>query len=181
MKRGLCSPTATPEMLNPPGRPTVRPESEPSRPSRGCGASGANLAAALAVATLSATNCSPLPSACCAYMTGVMAPSQSASATTRRVAVQKALCIAECRAAQRASSVCDARQSALSTPQAPQDERDLGAIDEIFDVPHARLASTPKPGSPGANASGVPRLLRLRYRALTPAAGTPPGRRTTLT
>jgi len=77
--------------------------------------------------------------------------------------------------------VCDARQSALSTPQAPQDERDLGAIDEIFDVPHARLASTPKPGSPGANASGVPRLLRLRYRALTPAAGTPPGRRTTLT
>ena len=89
--------------------------------------------------------------------------------------------MAECRAAGRASLLCDATEPALSTPQSPQDERDLGAIDEIFDVPHARLASTPKPGSPGANASGVPRLLRLRYRALTPAAGTPPGRRTTLT
>jgi hypothetical protein len=47
---------------------------------------------------------------------------------------------------QRASLVRDARQFAVSTPQAPQDERDLGAIDEIFDVPHARLASAPKLG-----------------------------------
>jgi len=54
--------------------------------------------------------------------------------------------MAECRAVQRASLVRDARQFAVSTPQAPQDERDLGAIDEIFDVPHARLASTPKLG-----------------------------------
>jgi hypothetical protein len=55
--------------------------------------------------------------------------------------------MAECKSrAARASLVRDARQFAVSTPQAPQDERDLGAIDEIFDVPHARLASTPKLG-----------------------------------
>ena len=75
----------------------------------------------------------------------------------------------------------EAGQHAVSTSQAPQDERHLGAIDEIFDVPHARLASTPKPGSGCANASGVPRLLPFLYRALTPAAGPPGGRRTTLT
>jgi hypothetical protein len=49
----------------------------------------------------------------------------------------------------------------VSTPQAPQDECDLGVIDEIFDVPHARLASTPKLGWQSQNASGVPRLLRV--------------------
>jgi hypothetical protein len=59
--------------------------------------------------------------------------------------------------------VRDGRKPAVPTPQSPQDERDLGAIDKIFDVPHARRASTPKLGWQHLNASGVPRSLRDLY------------------
>src|SRR5260370_36621709 len=85
MKRGLRRPAAICEMPNPAGRATACPDGEPSTRPSGMGDSGAVLAAAFAVATLSATNCRPVTSFDCAATPAVLTSSGSpARAISRR-------------------------------------------------------------------------------------------------